>query len=305
MRIPNLYLKWHAFRELANLVDTDKDVGVHLFRHEDGAEPFSKLIRGDLGCADDIAESLTAYMNNRIALRHTRAGAQGRGTPAVDALVAADLQLPTLTFVAKLLRLLPSVTRDRLDRAHAALLSDMQVLAPKSERPKLLVERYAMSRQFDAMKPSGGAGPVVFKAGQHQGQLAVIGVPRSPLAAYTMVTRDPAPAGKRIWELAWGEAVLWLPSPSVPPLSEGRLLLMPEARPVLPTPGRFTVTTSLVWREDALKALEPRRGDRGPDALDESETALYLTRLRRIIDDKRGRWTDAATVLSAEYEVEV
>ncbi len=306
MRIPNLYLKWHAFRELTDAVDTDKDVGIHLYKHDDGAEPFAKLLRGDLSCATDIAAGLSAYMNRRIASLNARTSPNKARTPQIPGgLTASDLQAPTMTFVAKLLELLGEVPEDRLDRAHAALLRDMQVVAPQSNEPRLVIEQFAMDRSFAGVLPSGGAGPLVFEAGKHRGQLAVIGVAEQPLAAYTMFTRDPALSGQRIWHLAWGEAVLWLPSPSVPPLVEGRLLLMPQPHPVQAVPGRFNVTTSLIWRQDALNALEPRTGSPKPDALDETQTALFLTRLRRIIDDKRRRWEGAVTALSVTYDVKV
>ena len=53
--IPNLYLKWRAFRELADVNDPDNWIGKELFKTEDGAQRFSKLLRGDLGCSPAIA----------------------------------------------------------------------------------------------------------------------------------------------------------------------------------------------------------------------------------------------------------
>lgn len=305
MRIPNLYLKWHAYKELVDNVSTDKDIGVHLFRHDEGAIPFAKMLCGDLGCAPDIAEALANYMNRRIAALRSRRGAEGGGARPAEAISAADLAAPTLAFVAKLVRLIGDVPDDALHRAHAVLLRDLCLKSPKSESPRLVVEQYELARSFAGVLPSGGSGPVIFEAGKHRGQLAVIGLQQAPLGVYSLFTRDPSPSGLRIWELAWGEAVLWLPSPSVPVLSDGRLMLMPEASPVQPTPGRFNVTVALLWREDAMKSLEPRAGKPPSGALDENDTALFLTRLRRIVDDKRRRWGDAITVLSAEYEVRV
>ncbi|MGD9881972.1 MAG: hypothetical protein AB7F22_28580 [Reyranella sp.] len=61
---------------------------------------------------------------------------------------------------------------------------------------------------------SGGAGPMVFEVGKHKEQLAVIAAKGAPVAAYTFFTRDPAPIGKHLWDLSWGETMLWLPLPS-------------------------------------------------------------------------------------------
>lgn len=300
MRLPNLYLKWHGFREITDCVDTDKDVGIHLFRHADGAEPFSKLLRGDLGCASDIAEALTRYMNERVSATASRTG----GPATSRALMPADLELPTLTFMARLTEALPKLPEDRLDRAHKALVRDLTVTIPAGQPYQLTVERYAIDRSFDGLLPSGGQGPVVFVAGRHKGQIAALGVPSEPVAAYTLFARDPAPAGQRLWEMAWGETVLWLPSPSQPSFQQGRLLLMPRAEAVTPTPGQFHVTTALVWRDDALKALEPRPAGTPAGSLDERETALFLTRLRRMADDRRRRWNGAVSILTASYVVE-
>lgn len=300
MRLPNLYLKWHGFREIADYVDTDKDVGIHLFRHEDGAEPFSKLLRGDLGCASDIAEALARYMNERISATASRTG----GPPVPRPLMPADLELPTLAFMARLTEALPGLPEERLDRAHKVLVRDLTISIPASQPYQLAVERYAIDRSFNGLLPSGGEGPVVFVAGRHKGQIAALGVPHEPIAAYTLFTRDPAPAGQRLWEMAWGETVLWLPSPSQPSLQQGRLLLMPRAEAVMPTPGQFHVTTALVWKDEALKALEPRPTGTHPGSLDERETALFLTRLRRMADDRRRRWDGAVSILTASYVVE-
>lgn len=304
MRIPNLYLKWHVFRGLADLVDTDKDVGLHLFRSESGAESFAKLLRGDIACPSDIADGLSDYMNRRIATLSARAGS----APAAPPLTASDLALPTLTFAARLVEAIPDVPPARLDRAHDALIRDMTLAAaappPAGTAPRLVVERTAMSRSFgSAVLPSGGAGPLVFTVGRHKGQLAVIGVQGEPVAAYVMFTRDPAPTGRRLWDLAWGETVLWLPSPFRPKRIGERLALMERAEPVNATPGRFHVTAALLWREEARAALDPRPAA-APGALDEAETALFLTRLRRMAEDKRRKWDGAVDVLCCEYLVE-
>lgn len=305
MRIPNLYLKWHAFRELLDLVDTDKDVGLHLFRSDGGAEAFAKLLRGDIACPADIADALVDYMNRRIATQSGPTVTEG----ARPTLVPSDLALPSLAFAARLVDALPDIPPARRVRAHETLLRDMRLAgsapAGLASAPRLMVERMSMSRTFgSAVLPSGGEGPLVFTAGKHKGQLAVIGVPRDPLAAYVMFTRDPAPTGRLLWDLAWGETVLWLPSPFRPKRIGERLALLERAEPVNAVPGHFHVTAALVWQEAALEALEPR-ATADPGALDEAETALFLTRLRRMADDKRRKWNGAVQVLSADYVVEV
>lgn len=305
MRIPNLYLKWHAFRELLDLVDTDKDVGLHLFRSDGGAEAFAKLLRGDIACPGDIADAMVDYMNRRIAAQSGPTVTEG----ARPTLVPSDLALPSLAFAARLVDAMPDIPPTRRVRAHETLLRDMRLAgaapAGPASAPRLVVERTSMSRTFGtAVLPSGGEGPLVFTAGKHKGQLAVIGVPRDPLAAYVMFTRDPAPTGRLLWDLAWGEAVLWLPSPFRPKRIGERLALLERAEPVNAVPGHFHVTAALVWQEAALKALEPR-ATADPGALDEAETALFLTRLRRMAEDKRRKWNGAVQVLSADYVVEV
>ncbi len=303
MRIPNLYIKWHSFVELVDLVDKDTNVGQLLFKDPDGGQPFSKLLRGDLGLTPEIASELVGYMNDNMARRASR---QQVSRKASAVLRAQDLEMPSLEFAAHLVNLAPWVAPERLDRVHKALMRDMTLSLPAHANVhKLAVERFDQERSFGSFKPSGGAGPTVFESGKHKGQLTVIGAEREPLAAYTMITRDPAPIGKRLWESAWGEAVLWLPSPSRPKLAGGRLLLMPRAEPVQPMPGHFHVTSALVWKEEAQGALDPRNAPLQPGALDEIETALFLTRLRRMANDKRGKWEGAVTVATAEYVVNV
>jgi hypothetical protein len=303
--IHNLYLKWRAFRELADVADPDNWIGNHIFKTSDGAQKFSKLLRGDLGCSTIIAQDLTQFMNEWIAVARSRLpGAPA--TESIPAITPADLELPVLTFVSRLHQTLGQAAAKNLDRAHQALLRDMTLQTPRADAsPLLVVEKFAIGRSFASAQPSGGDGPIEFEAGKHKGQLAVIAANAAPAAAYTMFTRDPAPIGKRLWELSWGETVLWLPSPSVPKLSDGRLLLMPQAEPVRPAGGRFIVTCALVWQADAIERLDPRGAAPTPGVLDESETSRFLTNLRRITEDKFKKWQGAVTVSSAEYVVRV
>ena len=141
MRIPNLYLKWHAFRELLDLVDTDKDVGLHLFRSDGGAEAFAKLLRGDIACPGDIADAMVDYMNRRIAAQSGRTVTEG----ARPTLVPSDLALPSLAFAARLVDAIPDIPPTRRVRAHETLLRDMRLAgaapAGPASAPRLVVER--------------------------------------------------------------------------------------------------------------------------------------------------------------------
>ncbi len=302
--IHNLYLKWRAFRELADVADPDNWIGNHIFKTEDGAQRFSKLLRGDLGCSPIIAQDLTRFMNEWIGVARSRVPT-AEAAPA-EAIAPADLDLPVLTFAARLHQALGAAAEKNLDRAHQGLLRDMTLQPARGEAsPVLVVERHAAGRSFTSAMPSGGDGPVEFEAGKHKGQLAIIAATGTPAAAYTMFTRDPAPIGKRLWELSWGEAVLWLASPSQPRLSDGRLLLMPQAEPVRPVAGRFIVTCALVWDKAAIGRLDPRGAPGASVVFDEAETTKFLTNLRRLTEDKFKKWQGAVTVSSAEYVVRV
>ncbi len=304
MRLPTLYLKWDAFCALIESVDRDKDVGIHVFREDDGPERFSKLKKGDLGCAPDIAQALIAYMNGQITAYRNRKGALG-GPVNAPPLSPADLELPTFAFVAKLVGQLPNANADRLDSVHKALVEDLTIRISSQAGSRLVIDRFVSDRSFESSEPSGGSGPIIFEAGKHRGQLAIIGETRVPLAAYTLFTRDPAATGKRLWDLSWGEAVLWFPAPAIPVIEDGRLLLMPKPQQVKPQAGRFVVTTALVWNSKALEAIEPRPETQRNVVPNEAETSLFLTRLRRIVNDKRKIWNGAVTVLSTEYIVKV
>ena len=306
--IPNLYLKWRAFRELADVKDADNWIGKEVFRTEDpsdGAQRFSKLLRGDLGCSPAVAENLTRFMNDWIARVRSR-NERATGSPSTPALAPADLELPTLAFASRLIAALGAPAAKNLDRAHRALLRDMTLDAsPISDGLRLVVERYAAGRSFMSARPSGGDGPVVFEAGKDKGQLAIIAAGGAPLGAYTFFTRDPAPIGKHLWDLSWGEAVMWLPSPTVPKLEQGRLTLLPRAETVRPAGGRFIVTCALVWRKEAIERLDPRGKEPAAGIMDEGQTSRFLTNLRRLTEDKFKKWQDAVTVSQAEYVVKV
>lgn len=296
--IPNLYLKWRAFRELIGMPLSDAQIGAHIFGEgREGGPKFSKLIYGDYGCSPEIAVELITIINKRLDTKRS-----SLGLPGLEAgLKPGDLTLPLHAFIRRLETLSETSDDDSRDRAQQALLSD---LAPANGQPgsvRLVVERFSMTRAIGGFLPSGGDGPVIFEAGKHKGRLAVRGIDREPLMAYTFLARDPRPLGRHSWDFNWSETISWLPSPSRPAFVDGELLLMPQAAPINPTPGRFLVTTVLLWDEAARGSLDPRGASAEPSALDESETSRFLTNLRRL----QRRSPDAATVSGAEYEVRV
>src|SRR5262249_24754250 len=125
------------------------------------------------------------------------------------------------------------------------------------------------------------------KPDRHLGRLVVEGLTSTPVAAYVFITRDPAPLSKRLWDMNWGETVMWLPSPFVPSSHGGDYLLMAEPQPVSNVPGRFTVTAAMLHNLEIAEALDPRAAPRQPRALDEAETARFLTNLRRMTDPRQ------------------
>ncbi len=310
--LPNLHLKWIAFQELADAKGKDAWIGQHVFGASDGAQRFSKLLRGDLGCSPAVAQSLTRFMNEWISNVRTRAGATAKNQPTTTLLAPVDLELPVLTFVARLIALLGPAATGNIERAHKALLESMTLGAPRGRapeslsegvQPRLQIERFGRDRSFPEAKASGGDGPVVFEVGKHTGQLAVINAKGPPIAAYTVFARDPAPIGKRVWDLSWGEVVMWIPAPARPLFSDGRVVLLPQAQPVNPMPGRWIVTCTLVWKRDAVGHLDPRGEGMSPTVLDEVETSRFLTNMRRMTEDKRKQWDGAISVSQAEYVV--
>jgi hypothetical protein len=296
--IPNLYLKWRAFRELIGMPLSDAQIGAQIFGEgREGAPKFSKLIYGDYGCSPEIAVELASIINKRLDTSR-----RGRGLPALDAgLKPGDLTLPLHAFIRRLEAIVETSDADSRDRAQQALLSD---LAPAFGQPgsaRLVVERFSMTRSMGGFLPSGGDGPIIFEAGKHKGRLAVRGIDRQPAMAYTFLARDPRPLGQHSWDFNWSETLSWLPSPSRPAFVEGELLLMPQAAPINPTPGRFLATSVLLWDETARAALDPRGASADPDALDEAQTSRFLTNLRRL----QRRKPEAVTASGAEYEVRV
>lgn len=296
--IPGLYLKWRAFRELVGMPLSDAQIGAQIFGEgRDGAPKFSKLLYGDYGFAPEIAAELARIVNKRLDV-----SLRGRGLAAPeDELAPSDFMLPLYAFIRRIQALGRVEDAEALDRAHDALLTELAPGSNPSGNARLVIEKFAVERSFEGFVPSGGDGPVIFEAGRHKGRIAVRGVDREPAMAFTLLARDTRPIGRLCWELSWRETILWLPSPSHPRFVDGALLLMPEAAPVHPTPGRFLATTALVWDATGRGHLDPRGPDAKPGDLDEEETSRFLTNLRRL----QRRAPEAVTVVSADYVVTV
>lgn len=294
--IPNLYLKWRAFRELVGMPRSDAEIGVALFGEDkDGPQKFSKLLYGDYGCSPEIGEALAAVLNRRIETVR-----QSRGLPRLnrDPFRGSDLDASLHVFLRHLAAAAAVADEEALDRTQQALLGELAPGFGIDGTIRLVVERFFVDRTFAPFLRSGGDGPVVFQVGRHKGQLAVLGVTAAPALAYTFVVRDPRPTGHRSWELNWNETLFWLPSPSRPRIVDGALLLMPPS-PLSPEPGRFLVTTVLVWEEASRAHLDPRGASAAAADLDEAETSRFLTNLRRL----QRRRPATVTVSSAEYSV--
>ncbi|MEP9367938.1 hypothetical protein [Xanthobacter sp. VNH20] len=295
---PGLYLKWRAFRELVGMPLPESEIAFQLFGEggwEGSAPKFSKLLYGDYGFSLETATKLATIVNKRL-----EASLQARGlTGLTEPLVPSEFTLPLYEFIRRVQSAARIEDDETLDRAQDALLGELAPGVTSQGAVRLVIEKFAADRSFDGFLPSGGDGPVVFKAGRHKGRIAVCGIEREPAMAYTLLARDTRPIGRRSWDLSWRETILWLPSPSLPRLVDGKLLLMPDAAPVQPKPGRFLATTALLWDADCRGLLDPRGMDAEPGALDEEETARFLTNLRRL----QRRYSGGVTVSSAEYIV--
>lgn len=294
--IPNLYLKWRAFHALTGHRKSD---AMAVFNDHSGSFRFSKLLHGDIHCTPEIAGKVVRVINERLTEYRSSKGLPGNLS---DPLRGSDLEGTVYMFVRRMLDVAEAVDDGELRNVHTALLDELTVQSNDPDQV-LVVERYVPTRSFPPFKPSGPPERPVFEIGKDKGQLAVTGATAAPLAAYTLLARDPAPLGLRLWEMNWGETVLWLPSPFVPTRDGNRLLLMPDPQPVEPKPGRFVVTTALLWNEEAIGKLDPRGSRPSAGVLDEHETSRFLTNLRRVQEDKQKKWQGAVTVLSADYIV--
>jgi hypothetical protein len=319
--LPNLHLKLNVFREILSLTYPDAQIALEVFggreddRHErmERATKFSRLIYGDLGCAREHAEALIRTVNQRIEKYREMRGLRPQGTAALS---SGDLELPLYDFTRRLLMAVDGkVPAEALRSTHQYLLDQ---LAPRFEgegpAPELQIERYSNERMFEPFRPSGSGSrtPMKFKAGRDRGRLTIGGFQENPVAAYVMITRDPAGLNQHLWDLSWGETVMWLPSP-LKPVRDGDKLVLMDTQPVRAVPGRFLVTAVLVLDGDVLAELDGRPGIQ-PGDLDEAETSRFLTKVRRLANAKpairsrrvhEGKPAVPIAIASGEYAVSV
>jgi hypothetical protein len=299
--IPNLYLKWRAFKELVGDGRPDAQIAKIVFGLRDAAVKFHRLLHGDLQCEPDIAAQLVKEVINPCIQ------SRNKHRPLLDthgSLSSSELFLPLYQFTRRVIAALGGADCEALERAHNALLGELVPRVP-GRCPRLTIERFAPpmrisnSRSFASTRPSGGDGPAEFRAGRDRGRLVIEDASSLPSSAYVHFVRDPTPLRVHLWDLGWGDTVLWQPSPFPPLRSGGVLALMPEPEPFQPLPGRFFVTAVLVLDKSAQADLDPRRTDWASDALDEQQTARYLTNVRRIAKRK----PSPISVATTEYVV--
>jgi hypothetical protein len=299
--IYNLYLKWDVFKSLIGSARTNVQIAQAIFDRREGADIlFSRMLKGDSGCEPSVASELVRVINACIDVhRHDRKLADNDSNRIT---VEDLLYLPIFEFTRRLIavaELADGLDKDALDAAHRTLLGDLAPRRPRNALPHLAVKRYASDRMFVGMLPSGGDGPIAFEAGRHLGQLTVEGITEDPIAAYAFVARDPQSLGYRLWDLSWQETLLWLPSPFTPTRVGETLHLMPTPQPLERVPGRFLVTAVFVFDRDALAELDPRGPAPDAGALDEPQTARFLTKMGRLAKRKRS----PIVVATNEYSV--
>jgi hypothetical protein len=289
-KLPNLYLKWRVFREMIGDERKDAEIAATIFGPEGASIKFTRILYGDQGISTAIAAQLADTIN-----RCVRVYRQERSLPAECNIVLTpnDLGLPLYEFARRLVdaadgKIAPHV----LERVHKGILAEMAT-APAQTGPRLKIERFGPDRMFPVTEPSGGSGPVKFEAGRDQGSFLLEELPRRPSNAYLMIVRDPAP--QHLWNLSWGETVLWIKSPFKPKYGQRSSVLM-DPQPVLPVPGRFIVTAVALFDPELVGELDPRGAEPEPAALNELETARFLTNLRRL--EKK---TENLVITTAEY----
>lgn len=295
--VANLYLKWLAFREIVGHPHSDAQIAGAIFGDNDGSVKFSKLLYGDYGCSGEVAAELVAIVNRRIESVRKARGLAGQEYRPMR---VGDVTLPIYDFVQRLLDAVGTVEEEALDRAHGALVAELTT-SLNAQSARLRIERYSKNRAFEGTVPSGGGGPIVFEPRSHLGKITIEGIVKPAAAAYVLFVRDPKATGARLWDLKWGDTVLWIPSPFTPTVRNGAIELMAEPQPVKPMAGRFVVIATAVLDRAVLGVLDPRGKDAPPAALDELETSRYLTNLRRIMK----RRPEAVAVATDAYVVAV
>lgn len=299
--IPNLFLKWLAVRELLRLPQSNAEIATRLWGPDDGPSKFSKMLRGDYGCEPDVAGELAEVVNKRITIVR---GAAGRHDPAAYQFRPTDFEAPALDFTRQIISTTEVIDSDALERTHKALVRELGPDVPASPGGNihLAIEQYGTTRFFEGAT-AASSGPPVFEIGRHKGLFAIDGLPPEdlgrPLKVYVMFSRDPAPSGQRIWDIAFQDAVRWLPSPFDATVEGGRILLMREPKPVQPITGRFRLTAIVVRDPAVLPRLDPRGARATPAPLDEEETARLITNMTRVAKSH----ANAVAFCSSDYLV--
>jgi hypothetical protein len=315
--VPNLYLKWAAFRTLVKPAQPDVQIAKALFadqfgvRGAKGNRPilFSRMLRGEYSLQPEIAGKLATRMNASIEVYR---GDHNLGGSSDKRLSANDLYSPLNEFTRRLIEavadrnVLNEVQQkffsEELTRTQQELLDILAPKGPEGNPAKLLVQRVATDRFIGDPKPSGGQGPVIFDPGSDMGQLSIEGLSEAPIAAYTFFARDPGPE-RWFWDLNWGDTVRWLDSPFKPIPAGGRFNLFPTPQKIESIGGRFLVTTAIVLDKGALAELDPRGADAAPGALNENQTAMFLTEARRLANPKGKGKRPRVMLATSEYRV--
>ena len=304
-KIPNLYLKWKAFRSLihddrkdnafALLVcpdlgkmyvkelhsDKKNENKKHNRDRDQSSVVFSRVLYGDMSCHQTFAmRLLDQVMNPCIA--HYRKTHGLPGEPDTAKLSLEDItELSSNEFTRRLIAAAGKVSTTQLDAIEKAFLAELTPTVDAEKKPQLAIRRYDTARSFAGWEKSKSKKKLEFEPGRHFGEMIVEDLAEDPVATYAFMARNPYPqSGKRVWELDWQDTVLWLPSPRQIARTGNTLTLMPLS-PVEPDLGTFKVTAVLVFDQKALDMLDPR-GAKLPGTLDELDTARFITNMKRL-----------------------
>jgi hypothetical protein len=302
-KIPNLYLKWGVFRKLFPDERPDADFAAAFFPNTANREQaFAKLKYGDTGCRDSTAKTL-AYEINEFMRRYR----QGRGilATASNPFSPPDLFLPVYVFTKRLIEIAGEVAPGQLAAAHAYLIEALTASGEQHQGCRLVIKRISIERAFAGMEPSGSGAPVLFDPARDLGAFSIEEVSDDPAALYVFEIRDPQPGlGKLLWELEWSQTVSWVPSPFQARRTGNVLKITQGPVRIDPAPGRFHLNAVLVLNEQAIEELDPRDFAR-PAALDEFETARFVTNLKRLAKPST-RWPQSPIrVFTNIYDVKV
>src|SRR5262245_12341187 len=138
--IPNLFLKWRAFREIVGQPLSDAQIGTSIFGPNEGAAKFSKLLYGDYGCSTEVRTELIQIVNRRVEGYRKARGLAPDGNIQFR---TSDLELPVYEFTRRIVSAAGQVDPDALDRAHNALLKEMSPTFDAPNEARLVIERFS------------------------------------------------------------------------------------------------------------------------------------------------------------------